>query len=559
MSSSSSSRLATLTAHLVSSHSAGAGGNNNNDSYSSHSSPSTNPTTTTTPLSLVDDSVIAKRIQLLSQLEDKTLVGVDISKLLCGPLDRYSKTETQFLLAKAFLNGANMIQVEKWCVEFGGSPSSNIVFPLTITPQGEMPYIDWLVTIANPDDVELVLRNHVKKSKMYGVAFLGEGVLSTRDYELWIHQRKHLSEPFFPEATLSKEVFPVSLKRAQYAAEVLMDRLAREGKPFDINEFLLHETMAQLQLALIGESEEVMNATNKSLRQSYEKVLIPNPDLEAANRQRTEARREIHKWANSVLERKPNGPLGKRLVDNCPMGKDLPKVRRDSVATFGFAGHDTTANALTWSLFELAKAPHYQRRAQAEVDVLCNKLISQGRELQFDDLQELPFLSRVFTETLRLFPSVPNGTFRELEFDQEIVGRNGAKVIIPKGTQVNIPVWLVHVNPKLWGPDVEEFNPDREFLPEEIWHGRPFGFYNPQSYRYMPFTGAPRNCMGKAFAIMEYAVILLNLLRRYTFTLVEPTLSQAKTGRVRSFETFMAANNGTMGPRGGLWVTATHR
>ena len=54
------------------------------------------------------------------------------------------------------------------------------------------------------------------------------------------------------------------------------------------------------------------------------------------------ARRRINAWSEAVLEHRPQGPLGKRLVDNCPMGQDLPKVRRDATNTFGFAGHDTT-------------------------------------------------------------------------------------------------------------------------------------------------------------------------------------------------------------------------
>ena len=91
--------------------------------------------------------------------------------------------------------------------------------------------------------------------------------------------------------------------------------------------------------------------------------------------------------------------------------------------------------------------------------------------------------------------SVPNGTFRELEHDDQIHGRGNKLVTIPKGTQLNIPVWLLHTSKDLWGPTAEEFNPDREFLPQEVWNGLPLAGWNPQSHRYMPFTSAPRDCV----------------------------------------------------------------
>jgi len=66
-----------------------------------------------------------------------------------------------------------------------------------------------------------------------------------------------------------------------------------------------------------------------------------------------------------------------------------------------------------------------------------------------------------------------------------VKGRGGKLVELPKGTLINTQIWLMHMNPKLWGPTVEDFNPDREFLPEEVWHGKALAAYNPSSHRYM--------------------------------------------------------------------------
>lgn len=267
------------------------------------------------------------------------------------------------------------------------------------------------MTLGNPNDVAKIIRAHVKKSEIYGVAFLGDGVLSTRDNELWMSQRKHLQEAFLPGSTLSAEVFPKSAERARFAVGRL-GRIAKANKDnvVEFGEFLLHEAMAQLQLALFGESEEQMDATNAPVRRSFAEALNREKDFEEALKKRSQARRTIHQYSNGFLQRAPQGPLGKRLVDNCPVrfGETLPdeKVKRDTVSTLVFAGHETTANLMTWCLYELAKAPHYQRRARAEIDSLFEGILQPENRslLSYADLKRLPFLSRLLTETLRLWP-----------------------------------------------------------------------------------------------------------------------------------------------------------
>ena len=501
-------------------------------------------------------------IELSKTLEDRTARTPHLATELYCPFQVKSRDDFQVEMSKSFFHGGNMILVERYLLELAGTRAANLAFPMTFTPKGGMPYVDWLVTIGDPDDAARILREHTKKSVLYGIAFLGDGVLATPDNQLWTEQRKHLVEAFMPEGSLGKEVFPVSLQRAKYAADVRMAQLAaKPDEPFNLNEFLLFEAMAQLQLALLGESEEVMEQTNKPLRESFERALTPQLDIQEALKTRTRARREIIAGSEALLARKPQGPLGRRLADNCPMGKDLPRVRRDSVSTIHFAGHDTTANLMTWTIYELCRHPSVLTRVRAEIDAVSEELIASGREMAWSDLAKFKFLTRVIAETLRLWPSVPNGTFRELEHDDVVKGRNGSRVTLPQGTQVNIPAWLVHMNTELWGPDADEFNPDREFLPEELWNDAGFASWNPQSRRYMPFTGSPRDCIGKTFAHMEARVILINLLRKYDFALAEPTLSVSlqKGGRVRDPKAFIASNNGTMSPKGGLWVTARPR
>lgn len=82
------------------------------------------------------------------------------------------------------------------------------------------------------------------------------------------------------------------------------------------------------------------------------------------------------------------------------------------------SSQDTTGHTLTWLTYELAKNPSYQERIVAEVDAFWEEV--GDRECEFLDMQKLPFMTRCIMETLRLWPVVPNGTFRQLSYDDEV-------------------------------------------------------------------------------------------------------------------------------------------
>ncbi len=393
------------------------------------------------------DLVEKAMISALESLENKTLEN-DLTKILPGPLDQPGVTIIPCILRlmKAFQKGQNILIAVKYAETYGHDGiASNIVFPLVITPQSQMPYLDWLVTISNPEDAAKIAKNHVLKSKIYGVAFLGDGVLATRNNESWKEQRQHLAEAFLPKSSL-QHIFPVSLNRARLAINERLPNISNSGKtPVEVNEFFLHEAMAQLQLALLGETEEFMNETNIPLRKAFSASLTPNPNFNEALKTRRESRKFIQKYSNDLVKRsveankdKPadacvHGPLSARLADLCPAAKNMDVIRRDSAATFFFAGHDTTANLMTWFTFEMAKNQSLQARIHAEVDNVFEELEASKRDMTYDDLAKMKFMTRCIAETLRLWPSVPNGTMREFQYDDTITGRDGKEVVIPKG------------------------------------------------------------------------------------------------------------------------------
>ena len=350
-------RLSKLASHLISPSSATTMTSNGNQLQANSTASAASPKNSQAVESFLDDLDEAMR-----QLEDRTKQA-NLPAIIGGPLDDMTERQVRVELQKAFVSGQNMILVEKWTKKYG----KNVVFPMTITPRGEMPYKGWLckhrvkqiadqytkilthqnknaVTIGDPDDATRILMNHAKKSDLYGLAFLGDGVLSTRDNDLWMEQRKHLQEAFLPQTALKIHVFPKSYERAKFAARTrLGETVGPNGGVLEINEFLLHEAMAQLQLALIGESQEDMDRTNIPLRRAHESSLkFQIEPFEEGLVRRKSTRKKILELSDDVLKRCPQGVLGQRLVDNCPFGKNDPKIQRDTVSTFNFAGYDTT-------------------------------------------------------------------------------------------------------------------------------------------------------------------------------------------------------------------------
>merc|ERR1712187_386888 len=161
------------------------------------------------------------------------------------------------------------------------------------------------------------------------------------------------------------------------------------------------------------------------------------------------------------------------------------------------------------------------RNIQQEVDTFFHRL--NGHDPNYQSLSQLPLLDRCITETMRLWPAVANGTFRQLQFADSVTGEGGQEVMLPQGTFINVNNWTRHRNPDLWGDDVDHFNPHRSFQPREIAKtGCPMAAVSPESERFSPFAHAPRSCLGRNFAQMEMRLILSHLLHRFDFELAPP-------------------------------------
>ena len=171
---------------------------------------------------------------------------------------------------------------------------------------------------------------------------------------------------------------------------------------------------------------------------------------------------------------------------------------RDEMSVIFLAGHETTANTLSWALYLLSKDPATEERLHAEVDEVL-----AGRVPGYDDLERLPFARAVIEETLRLYPPVPlySRTAREAD---EIDG-----VRIEPGSNMIVCPWLLHRHRLLWDKP-NQFVPDR-FLP-----GNRKGM---NKYQYVPFGAGPRTCIGASFGLLEAVIILASIAQRFRLRL----------------------------------------
>mmetsp|Transcript_19364 Transcript_19364/g.25226 ORF Transcript_19364/g.25226 Transcript_19364/m.25226 type:complete len:575 (+) Transcript_19364:164-1888(+) len=509
--------------------------------------PSRFPNRIKLPLSQED---LTKILPLLPNAIDD--LEYNVAEHLPGPLQDKIRYPNGWIdafldLKRAQEAGENHIKYAEYQQRYGEQGLlSNIVVPqLLIKRKGprnsgkrDIPIVTQQIIIGDPEDARRIGRVHVTKSPNF-TPFLFNSIISTTDDDEWHEMREHLVTAFLPKASLAK-IFPVTLERAKFCAERMTKLIAESPDgAVDVNEFMLYETEAQLQLALFGTDREWMDKTNKDFRMAMgnQKPLSVVKDFLVNLLDKVNTMDVVGPATAGVGPETPSrGPLSDALRSL----KQEGRADMGNALIFAFAGHDTTAHTLTWLLFELAKNLDIQKKLQKEVDAFFLSL--DGRDMKYEDLQGLEFMTKCIMETLRLWPAVANGTFRQFRFDDYIKGPNGESVKVPKGTLCQITNWNRHRSQELWGDDANEFNPDREWKDSEIWNNEVLRAYNPATERFSPFTFAPRDCIGKNFAHMEMRAILCYLLKKYTFTLSDAAASFDK-------ERFLGVNYGTMAPQ----------
>ncbi|EEC82514.1 hypothetical protein OsI_27007 [Oryza sativa Indica Group] len=185
-------------------------------------------------------------------------------------------------------------------------------------------------------------------------------------------------------------------------------------------------------------------------------------------------------------------------------GGSQPQLSMDDIIaeckTFFFAGHDTTSQLLTWTMFLLSTHQHWMEKLRKEVRMVCNDEVPTG-----DMLNKLKLVNMFLLETLRLYGPVSLVTRR----DGTDVKLGSIKV--PKGTILTIPIATIHRDKEVWGEDADEFKPER------FENGVLKAAKHPSAL--LSFSIGLRSCIGQNFAMIEAKTIIAMILQRFSFTL----------------------------------------
>ena len=366
----------------------------------------------------------------------------------------------------------------------------------------------------HPDQVKDVLVTHqhsfVKgRGLEWAKQFLGEGLL-TSEGEFHRRQRR-LSQPAFHR------------QRVQSYGTVMTDYAVRarerwrDGQAMDLAHEMMSLTMEVVAKTLFdtdvsGEADEIgasltaiialFHRFNNPLAPLIQKLPLPSNLRFRRARARLDA--TIYRMIGERRKsREDRGDLLSMLLlatDSEGDGTGMTdRQLRDEVMTIFLAGHETTANALTWTFYLLSQNPKAETRLFDEVDHVLG-----GRPPAVEDLAELRFTEQVFAESMRLYPPAW-GLGRKAIRDEEIGGYR-----VPAGAYVVMSAYVTQHDERFF-TDPWRFDPDR--FTEQAKAARP-------KFAYFPFGGGARQCIGEPFAWMEGVLILATLAQQWRLRLV---------------------------------------
>ena len=362
----------------------------------------------------------------------------------------------------------------------------------------------------HPDLVQRVLLdnapNYVKPAlvKKLLSPTIGEGLLSS-DGDLWREQRRIVAANFAPAAI--DGLVPAFAHAAGLAAEQWDDGgvvdMAAQATATTMR--IIADTLFASDPRLITQAaKDHITAAMDGVSEARLQVLLGVPMMPWSRRglRARRGQQYLRGTLTQVVEdRLPDGGpddfLGRliRALQHKFAAAQAVALAVDNAATFYLAGHETTANALTWTLFLLAEQPALQDEAAGE----AREALAAGA----DDAGLPDRLSRlrlILEESMRLYPPVPR-------FDREAVAADRlGEAEVAAGDIVSIWPWIIHRHRQLWD-DPDAFVADRFAAGKEVRH----------RFQYLPFGGGPRLCVGARFATTEALTILGHWLSRWRF------------------------------------------
>ena len=398
--------------------------------------------------------------------------------------------------------------------------------PLQVIPQAVyerdfVPYVGGragLAWITAPAFVKTVLLD--EREKFHKLAqirvlgpLLGKGILTSEGAD-WKWQRQ-TAAPLFRQQELANFV-PNFVRAAEDVAARW--RAAPQGAVQAIERDMTRATFQVISTTLLPMADaQVMDAIEHSTAnfqktgawsQLYALARLPRwlpQPRQRANRRAVLALRAA--VGRLLTERRASGLEPHDLMQSLMRARDPDTGQAmndeqliDNLLTFYLAGHETTAKALTWTVYLLARSPHWTAALKDEI-----ARVTGGAAVSAGDIERLVLVQQVLKESMRLYPPVPMMTRQAVAEAQ--LGPHS----IAAGTSVVMSIYAIHRHRTRWS-DPDAFDPERFAPAKEAQIPR---------YQYMPFGAGPRICIGMAFAMLEATAMLATLLQRARFAPLE--------------------------------------
>jgi len=309
----------------------------------------------------------------------------------------------------------------------------------------------------------------------------------------------------------------------------ILDQQVADGNIIDVNEVyqrLTLDTIGKCALAMKvdcqnDKDDRFLKMVRAALDRQIDTTVIVSscfPIIESllawifSRRGRKKTNIAIIEKCREVLNARKANPPPVKPYDALQMcidaaGKD-EKISEDEIVAHGLifilAGYETTAAALNFTTYLLAKYPEIQEKLRQEI----LDYFKDGKRVDYDTVSELPYLDMVLNESMRIYPPIPLHVGRGAKEERTYCGKT-----IPKGTAVLAALWQLHHDPAFW-EDPWKFEPER-FAPENR--------DKITEMTYMPFGDGPRNCIGRRFALMEAKMALVEVLKKFRVSLSSKT------------------------------------
>lgn len=369
----------------------------------------------------------------------------------------------------------------------------------------------------------------------YRAFFGSDGGLLAAPWKKWQVQRRKLSPPFSAPAVRNIQVSGVlenctkpfldvvDSVAAASGAHLDMDALFQDVTMDVIGTIVLNRTFGMCEQWLTGDGGKdstFQESTKILMQESVRQMSLPPEMLQKRPRfllrKTQKARLYVDNFLEDCISTRELEGAGKvdqsgDLLQILLEAESNGDMTRDQVKTqlyiFLFAGHETTAHTLSYMLWEISQNSTLQELLHEETVKVLPSMSDDMTAVNHNACalsEQMPWLDRTFSETLRKHPVTPTGVAR-MSPESETPNRVGNGLEIPPRTIVSIPSWSLHRNEEYW-PDPLQFDPSR-FVEAEC--------AKRNTHAFQAFSGGPRNCLGNRLARAESLHVVAPILRRY--------------------------------------------